>query len=430
MCGICGVFELGSNCPPVRETVERMTDTIKHRGPDDAGYFFAPGIGLGHRRLSSMDLSLGHQPQFNEDGTIAVVFNGEIYNYLELRAFLQSKGHTFRTNSDTEAIVHLYEEFGEHCFSKLRGMFSIALWDKARQQLILARDRIGKKPLFYSVDRERVVFGSELKSVLAHPDVDDQLNLSALADYFCFLYIPSPQTIYKAVKKVRPAHYLVINSREAREECYWDLSFGEVEPDVSEEDWCERIREAFAEAVRVRLMSEVPLGAFLSGGIDSSAVVCQMSRLMEMPVTACAIGFDEKAFSELEHARVVAQHIKADYHESMVRPRATEVVERLARHYDEPFADSSAIPTYYVSKAAREHVTVALSGDGGDENFAGYRRYYYDARENRMRGLVPGALRRHVFSNLGRLYPDMPRAPRVLRAKSTLQAIGRDPLEG
>jgi asparagine synthase (glutamine-hydrolysing) len=427
MCGICGIFEFDGR--PVRpEIVHRMADTLWHRGPDDAGYHFEPGVGLGHRRLSIIDLNTGQQPISNEDETVWVIFNGEIYNYLELRSWLEAKGHIFQTKSDTEVIVHLYEEVGEECFSRLRGMFAIALWDRRRRQALLARDRIGKKPLFYRYNGSRLFFGSELKAITAADNAHNNLDLTALVDYFTFLYIPAPKSIYREIRKVPAAHYMVFSENGVRQQAYWDLDFSKTE-ERSEEDWCEAIREALLEAVRVRLMSEVPLGSFLSGGMDSSAVVACMARLLERPVSTCAVGFEEERYSEVKYARTVAQHVGADYHQTIVRPDAAQIVERLAWHYDEPFADSSAVPTYYVSKAAREHVTVALTGDGGDESFAGYKRYLHDLEDNRMRGLVPPFLRK-VARPLGDWYPALEGAPRVFRGKSFLQRLAQDPMEG
>src|SRR5271166_2050278 len=428
MCGICGIFDLGGGT--VRpETVQRMADTLWHRGPDDAGYHFEPGIGLGHRRLSIIDLNTGQQPLTNEDESVWVIFNGEIYNYLDLRSELESKGHRFRTKSDTEVIVHLYEEVGANCFARLRGMFAIALWDRPRRQILLARDRIGKKPLFYYYDKSRLIFGSELKAVTAGNSAIDKLDLTALADYFTFLYIPAPKSIYQEVQKVPPAHYIVFSEQGARKQAYWDLHFGQVEQ-KREEDWCEVIRQSLLEAVRIRLMSEVPLGSFLSGGVDSSAVVACMAQLQDRPVATCAVGFDEERYSEIRYARTVAQHVGAHYRETIIHPSASDVVERLAWHYDEPFADSSAIPTYYVSKAAREQVTVALSGDGGDESFAGYKRYIHDVDDNRLRSRFLLLFRHNVLGPLGEWYPALEGAPRVFRGKSFLQRLGQDPLEG
>jgi asparagine synthase (glutamine-hydrolysing) len=429
MCGICGIVEFGRQSDIPRDIVHRMNQTMIHRGPDDGGVFVGPGVGLGHRRLSIIDLAGGHQPMSNEDGTIWVLLNGEIYNYPELRAELLQRGHKFATKSDTEAIVHLYEDLGEGCFAKLRGMFSIAIWDSRCRKLVLARDRVGKKPLFYAADRERILFGSELKALLAGDSLSRKMDEQALSDYFSFGYIPAPKTIYRSVRKVMPGHYLVAAADGTRETCYWDLSFANVRQQ-SEEEWGEQLRHEICEATRVRLMSDVPLGAFLSGGIDSSSVVAMMSHLMKRAVTTCSIGFQEEKYNESEYARQVSTLFSTEHHEEIVEPNAMDIVDKLAWHYDEPFADSSAIPTYYVSKIARSQVTVALGGDGGDESFAGYRRYKLDYYENRLRSHVPAALRQGLFGPLGRWYPAMAWAPRIFRAKATFESLSRSPLEG
>jgi asparagine synthase (glutamine-hydrolysing) len=429
MCGICGIFEFHRHTPIARDFIHRMNETIVHRGPDDEGIFTDAGLGFGFRRLSIIDLFGGHQPLSNEDGKLWVMLNGEIYNYPELRKDLESRGHHFATHSDTETIVHLYEEYGEDCFRRLRGMFAIALWDSRQRKLLLARDRVGKKPIFYAATKDRIVFGSELKCILAAGDFSREIDREAVSDYFSFGYIPAPKTIYKAARKLRPGHYLVASAEGVRESPYWDISFAEVEQH-SEAEWCERLRHELCTATRVRLMSDVPLGAFLSGGVDSSSVVAMMSHLMKRAVTTCSIGFEEEEFNEAEYARELAQFFHTDHHEETVRPSAVEILDKLAWHFDEPFADSSAIPTYYVSAVARRHVTVALGGDGGDESFAGYRRYYYDQLENNMRSFLPLPVRRGIFGPLGRAYPAMPRAPRFLRAKATLQSLARSPLEG
>jgi asparagine synthase (glutamine-hydrolysing) len=429
MCGICGIFEYQRLTDIPGDLVHRMNQTMIHRGPDDGGVFVGPGIGLGHRRLSIIDLAGGHQPMSNEDGTIWVLLNGEIYNYPELRAELLQRGHKFTTKSDTEAIVHLYEDYGEDCFAKLRGMFSIAIWDSKNRKVILARDRVGKKPLFYAADGTRILFGSELKALLAGGTLSREMDEQALSDYFSFGYIPAPKTIYRSVRKVLPGHYLVASASGVRETRYWDLSFNQVE-EKSEAEWGERLRHELCEATRVRLMSDVPLGAFLSGGIDSSAVVAMMSHLMKRAVTTCSIGFNEEKYNESEYALQVSKLFSTDHHVETVEPNAVEIVDKLAWHFDEPFADSSAVPTYYVSKIARQHVTVALGGDGGDESFAGYRRYKLDYYENQLRNRVPAGVRRSVFGPLGRWYPPLAWAPRVFRAKSTFQSLSRSPLEG
>ncbi|HMF51957.1 MAG TPA: asparagine synthase (glutamine-hydrolyzing), partial [Candidatus Saccharimonadales bacterium] len=392
------------------------------------GFYLSGGIGLGHRRLSIIVLAAGHQPMSNEDGTIWVVFNGEIYNFPELRDFLISKGHTFKTQSDTEAIVHLYEEVGEDCFRSLRGMFAIALWDGRNRKLVLARDRVGKKPLYYYCDDSKIAFASEMKAILQVPGVPREIDEEALADYFSFLYVPAPKSIFKHIRKVRPGHYLVVSEKGLRECEYWDIKFSQVR-DASVEEWCENLLDTYREAVRLRLMSDVPLGAFLSGGVDSSSVVALMANLVDHPVTTCSIGFEEKEFNEIEYAREVAGLFNADHHERIVRPDAVAILEKLVWHYDEPFADSSAIPTYYVSQVARERVTVALSGDGGDENFAGYRRYYFDRRENALRAVLPAATRGPIFGTLAALYPKADWAPRIFRGKATFENLARSPIE-
>lgn len=429
MCGLTGIFRYENRDVVPQELVRRMNATITHRGPDDEGIHAGPGIGLGFRRLSIIDVAGGHQPVPNEDGTVWVMLNGEIYNYPELRQELISRGHRFATRSDTETIVHLYEEVGEGCFARLRGMFAIAIWDSKQRTLLLARDRVGKKPLFYAATPEQILFGSELKALLAADGLSREIDKEGLCDYFSFGYVPAPKTIYRAVRKVRPGHYLVVSDGHVRESRYWDISFGEVD-NRTEEQWCELLRHELCEATRIRLMSEVPLGAFLSGGIDSSSVVCMMTRSMERPVTTCSIGFQEKEYNEAEFARRVAQHFHSEHHEQLVRPNAVELLDRLVWHYDEPFADSSAIPTYYVSRVARQYVTVALGGDGGDENFAGYRRYVLDQFENNLRRYVRPSVRHAVFGPLGEWYPALAWAPRVFRAKATFQSLARSPLEG
>ncbi len=429
MCGICGIFEFDRQEPFPDALIRRMSNTIVHRGPDDEGIYSGEGVGFGFRRLSIIDVGGGHQPISNEDGSLWVMLNGEIYNYPELRRELESQGHCLSTRSDTETIVHLYEEYGEKCFERLRGMFAIALWDSRKRRLLLARDRVGKKPLYFAADGQRIVFGSELKALLAAGNLSRQVDPEALSDYFSFGYIPAPKTIYRAVRKLLPGHYLVASGMELREVCYWDFGFGKVE-NRSEDEWCEILRHELCEATRVRLMSEVPLGAFLSGGVDSSAVVANMSRLLQRPVTTCSIGFSEQEYDEAENARDVANFFRTEHHEEMVKPNALDILDKLVWHYDEPFADSSAVPTYYVSRIARRHVTVALGGDGGDESFAGYRRYYFDKVENDLRRHVPPAIRNSVFGLLGRIYPPLAWAPRVFRAKATLESLSRSPLAG
>jgi asparagine synthase (glutamine-hydrolysing) len=386
-------------------------------------------VGLAHRRLSIIDLEGGHQPLANEDESIWIVFNGEIYNFEELNRQYLSSGHTFRTRSDTETIVHLYEELGEACFAEMRGMFALALWDGRRKRLVLARDRLGKKPLFYSWDGKRLVFGSEIKALWNAGGISREIDLEALSDYFSYQYVPAPKTIYRQVRKLRPAHYLVVEKGNIREVPYWDIRFDNTR-DLSEDEWCEEFLAEYRTAVKSRLVSDVPLGAFLSGGVDSSSVVALMNEF-QPPVTTCSIGFTREGYDESADARQFAGTLAANHFDQIVEPHALDLVSKLAWHYDEPFADSSAVPTYYVSQIARQHVTVALSGDGGDENFAGYRRYKLTMWEDRLRSFVPSPVRRSVFGPLGEIYPKLGWAPRVVRFKSTFQSLSRlSPIEG
>jgi asparagine synthase (glutamine-hydrolysing) len=428
MCGICGIFEPGRETAIATSTLKAMADRLEHRGPDDEGFYSCGGIGLGFRRLSIIDLAGGHQPLSNEDGSVWIAFNGEIYNFQELNRQYLSSGHRFRTRSDTETIVHLYEELGEACFGQLRGMFAIALWDSRRQRLLLARDRIGKKPLFYSWNGRRLVFGSEIKALWPAGGLSEEMDLEALSDYFSFQYVPAPKTVYREIRKLRPAHYLVVEKSGIREVPYWDLHFNQPR-ELPENEWREALLEEYKTAVQARLVSDVPLGAFLSGGVDSSSVVALMNEF-QPPVTTCSIGFTEDRYDEAGDAREFADSQGANHFEEFVEPNAVDLLPKLAWHYDEPFADSSAIPTYYVSQVARRRVTVALSGDGGDENFAGYRRYKLTQRENQLRSVLPFSLRRAVFGPLGQIYPKLGWAPRIFRAKSTFQSLARDPIEG
>jgi asparagine synthase (glutamine-hydrolysing) len=313
MCGICGIFEFDEQREISRELVHRMTQTIVHRGPDDEGIFVGAGIGLGFRRLSIIDVAGGHQPLANEDGRVWVMLNGEIYNYVELHDDLIKRGHRFSTHSDTETIVHLYEEYGEQCFARLRGMFAIALWDSREHKLLLARDRIGKKPLYYAIDAKHILFGSELKCLLAADSLPRDIDTQALSDYFSLGYVPAPKTIYRAAAKLLPGHYLVASAKGVRVERYWDISFNYIE-NRSEEEWCEILRQQLCEVTRMRLMSEVPLGAFLSGGVDSSAVVAMMAKIMRRPVTTCSIGFEEQEYDESAFARKVSEQFHTDHH--------------------------------------------------------------------------------------------------------------------
>jgi asparagine synthase (glutamine-hydrolysing) len=427
MCGIAGFFSLSGHSDPQRaDVLRRMTRTLVHRGPDDEGYLVDGPVGLGFRRLSIIDLVSGHQPLGNEDGTVWVIFNGEIYNYPDLTRELEAKGHVFKTHSDTEAIVHAYEEWGPGCVDRFRGMFAFAVWDRPRQQVFLARDRLGKKPLYYATVGDTLVFGSEIKALLAFPGLDRSLDLQAFSDYVSLLYIPAPRSIFRQVRKLPAGHCLLATREGVDVRRYWDVSFAAA---AVPDDPAARLAEILHESVRMRLRSDVPLGAFLSGGLDSSAVVGLMSGALDTPVLTSSIGFPDDAFNELQYARQVAEHFHTDHHEHMVTPNALEVLQKLIWHYDEPFADSSAVPTYYVSKLARSQVTVALSGDGGDENFGGYRRYAFDVRENKVRDLIPAALRRPVFGAIGALYPKADYLPQIFRGKAFLSNVARTPWE-
>ncbi|MGH9970069.1 MAG: asparagine synthase (glutamine-hydrolyzing) [Pyrinomonadaceae bacterium] len=373
MCGIVGI--VGRSTEPVDEMLlARMCEAIRHRGPDEDGFYVNGPVGLGIRRLSIIDLKGGQQPIHNQDRTAWIVFNGEIYNYLELREKLEKLGHRFYTNSDTEAIIHAYDRYGADCPKHLRGMFAFAIWDERTQELLLARDRVGKKPLLYAQLNGEFVFGSEFSALLLHPKLSRDIDTEALDYYLSFMCVPAPLTAYQAIKKLEPGHTLRWARGEIKLERYWQPDFSQ-KLKVTEEEAGERALEVLREAVRVRLMSEVPLGAFLSGGIDSSAIVALMSEELTEPVKTFSIGFEEQDFSELHHARRVAKHVGAEHQEFIVRPDALEVLPILVEHYGEPYADSSAIPTYYVARETRKHVTVALNGDGGDEAFAGYERY-------------------------------------------------------
>jgi asparagine synthase (glutamine-hydrolysing) len=373
MCGIVGIVRSDGRDVD-RGLLTRMADAVRHRGPDDDGFYLKGPVGLGMRRLAIIDLVGGAQPIHNRDRTAWIVFNGEIYNYRELRAQLEKLGHTFYTNSDTEAIIHAYDRYGAACPKHLRGMFAFAIWDERTQELFLARDRVGKKPILYAQVNGQLVFGSEFSALLLHPDIGKDVDFEALNQYLSFMCMPAPLTAYREIRKLEPGHSLRYRKGEIRIERYWQPNFSK-KVDLSEHEAGERAIEILRDAVKVRLMSEVPLGAFLSGGIDSSAVVALMTEESSAPVKTFSIGFEEQDFSELHHARRVAEHVGADHHEFIVRPDALEVLPILVEHYGEPYADSSAIPTYYVARETRKHVTVALNGDGGDESFAGYERY-------------------------------------------------------
>jgi len=432
MCGIVGIVDLKGPSEIDRDLLHRMNETQYHRGPDAGGLHVEPGVGFGHRRLSIIDLASGKQPMLNEDKTVVVTFNGEIYNFPELSIELKKCGHQFKTHSDTEVIVHAWEEWGEDCVKRFRGMFAFAVWDRNKKILFLARDRLGKKPLYYTTLPDgKFVFGSELKSLLIHPALSREIEQTAVEDYFALGYVPDPKSIFKAIHKLPPAHTLVVkkDSGATYPKEYWDIVFEPVYHRTEQELQGELI-ERLREAVDIRLMSEVPLGAFLSGGVDSSAIVAMMAQLNPgEKVNTCSIGFGDPKFNETEFAQMVADRYKTNHYLQQVDSNDFDLIDKLANMYDEPFADSSAIPTYKVCELARKRVTVALSGDGGDENFAGYRRHRWHMNEERVRGLLPAGLRKPVFGFLGETYPKMDWAPKVFRAKSTFQALAKDSFE-
>lgn len=404
MCGIAGVVSATRESNISEALVHHMCNQIVYRGPDDEGLYVADGAGLGMRRLSIIDLSGGHQPVFNEDRSAWIVFNGEIYNFPELRPELESRGHRFRTHTDTEVIIHLYEEMGAECVQKLRGMFSLAIYDQTKRKLVLARDRLGKKPLHYALLKDKLYFGSEIKSILAVAPELAEVNAQGLLEYLYYGYIPDPITVFTGIQKLPPGHLLEFEKGKIHLRQYWDLPQYSTHAPKSEEECLEELEGRLLEATRIRLISDVPLGAFLSGGIDSSTIVALMARASSGPVKTFSIGFTKADFNEAEYARMVARKFGTDHHEMILEPDVVETVEHLTSSLEEPFGDSSMLPTYYVSQMARQHVTVALSGDGGDEIFAGYDRYRIHANR-RFFEHIPDWARRFYRDQLFRLMP-------------------------
>ena len=386
MCGICGIYNFSKNTPVNPKVLETMNTTLTHRGPDDAGYHLAREVGLGVRRLSVIDLEGGHQPIHNENRDVWIVFNGEIYNYLELAQECTKRNHVLYTKTDTEVIVHLYEDFGLDCLRYLRGMFAFAIWDENKKRLFIARDRVGKKPLFYWVRSGTLVFASEIKAILPHPEVTKEIHFPALDEFLSYGYIHSPSTIFRAIKSLPPASFLTCDKNGPSIKKYWELDFSKkIAIDPSEAQ--NQILNLLTESVKIRLRSDVPLGVFLSGGLDSSAIVAVASKLINKPLETFSIGFVEQGLSELRFAKIVADHFKTTHREFIVRPEILKILPEIVWHYDQPFADSSAIASYYLAKVTRNHVTVALNGDGGDENFAGYDWY----KAGMVADLVPHA---------------------------------------
>ncbi len=429
MCGICGFYDNRPDAIRSEAELVAMGETIRHRGPDSHGSTVEAGVGLHNRRLKIIDLEGGDQPIATEDGELVVVYNGEIFNFQEIRQDLEAKGHRFRTRCDTEVLVYLYREYGpDEMLHRLNGFFAFALHDRKAGRLMVARDRIGVKPLYYAETDRGLVFGSELKTLLAEGSLSRELDETALIDYLCLRYIPAPKTIFRAARKLPAGHYLMYDGKHLRVQQWWDLpEFGtrhDPPEQVAEELW-----ELVVDSVQRRLVSEVPLGAFLSGGLDSSGVVTAMQHCQGRNVKAISIGFENWDLSELEHAQRVAQALDIEHITDVLKPEALSLVDTLSEFFDEPFADPSAIPTYLLARRTRQEVTVALSGDGGDESFAGYRRYRFDAFENQVRRWLPGPLFRGLFSLLGGMYPKGDFLPRPLRAKTLLSNLGRSPLE-
>ncbi len=421
MCGIVGFVNNGSRAVE-HEVLARMNQAIVHRGPDEDGFFIKKNVGLAMRRLSIIDLKGGQQPIFNSDKTKVIVFNGEIYNFQELREDLERRGHKFYSNSDTEVIIHLYDEFGADCVSYLRGMFAFAIWDESDQSLFIARDRVGKKPFLYSHQPNGdFIFGSEFQALLAHDSISREVDFLAIDSYLSYLCVPAPQTAFKQIRKLEPAHWLRWKDGKIETKRYWLPDFSK-KIKITEDEAIEETTRILRESTKLRMISEVPLGAFLSGGVDSSTIVALMAEISKNPVKTFSIGFEEQDFSELKYAKKVAEHVGAEYHEFIVRPNALEVLPTLIEHYGEPYADSSAIATYYVSKETRKFVTVALNGDGGDESFGGYERYLaMQLAENYYR--LPEILRKNLIElPIGLIPTSELKKSRVRDAKRFLQA--------
>lgn len=421
MCGIAGIAFADATRPIERDRLEAMSTAIHHRGPDGCGIFRAPGVGLAHRRLSIIDLEGGRQPLGNEDGTVQVVFNGEIYNYRELRSQLMARGHRFATHSDTEVLVHLYEEVGDRLVEQLRGMFAFALWDERSSRLLLARDRLGIKPLYYRQDNEKLLFASELKALLAYGDIEREIDPASLEDYLAYGMVSGTRTIFRGIHKLAPGHTLSVDPDHWRVEPrrYWRLEFA---PDssLSSEQWSARVRAKLEETVEKHLIADVPVGAFLSGGIDSSVITALAALRSQRPIQTFSIGFSDSANDELPFARETAARYGTQHVEEVVSADAVSLLDQLCWHYDEPLADSSAIPTMLVSRLAAQHVKVVLSGDGGDEAFGGYSRYVHDLREAGLRQRLPGWFQRGVLAPVAGVWPQADWLPRWLRGKSML----------
>jgi asparagine synthase (glutamine-hydrolysing) len=423
MCGISGYIRFNGGIEGKRAVLESMCDVISHRGPDDSGLYLEDTVGFGHRRLSIIDLGGGKQPMRTNDGALCIVFNGEIYNFLELRDELKRKGFVFNTESDTEVILHGYRAYGTKVLEKLNGMFAFAIWDASHKRLFAARDRLGKKPFYYHADKDKFLFSSEMKSILAEPEIAREIDFGAVNKYFSYGYIPAPDTIFKGIRKLRPGHFLILENEKVTVTEYWDVRYSESGDCKTEDDFADKLQELLQESVRARLISDVPLGAFLSGGLDSSAIVGTMASLTGGPVESFTIGFEEAGFSELVEARRLAAFFKTNHHEFTVKADAISMLPKLVWHFDEPFGDSSALPTFYVSQMARKGVTVVLSGDGGDEIFAGYNHYnWYKGFKGYTK--VPSIFRKGLIGPLGHVLPIHAKAKNLLIGIGQAEKIG------
>jgi asparagine synthase (glutamine-hydrolysing) len=434
MCGLVGIVS-SRPIPGLESIIARMNDSQHHRGPDQTGLFAHPSekFALAHKRLSIIDVTHGRQPMTDADGRYTLVFNGEIYNHQSLKDELKAKGHPIATRSDTETLLYAFKEWGTGCLSRLRGMFAFAVYDHREGCVYLARDRLGIKPMYYGFSGGAALFASECKAILAFPGFDRSLDPQAMSDFFSFMYVPAPKSIYKGIRKLPAGHWVkLVPGQDAQPKEYWDLEFSARGEYRSEKDLGRGIEDllgALDEAVASHMESDVPLGAFLSGGVDSAAVVALMAKRSARKVITNTIGFSHRAYDESAQARSTAEHFGTDHHDFTVEPDAAAILDKLSWYYDEPFADPSMIPTYYVCEMARKTVTVALSGDGGDENFAGYRRHYFDSLENRIRGLLPAGLRQSAFGFLGAIYPKADRLPRMFRAKTLLRNLSYPPVK-
>ncbi|MEW6990604.1 XrtA/PEP-CTERM system amidotransferase [Colwelliaceae bacterium 6441] len=431
MCGITGYLKLNKQAQIEESILSEMNQAQFHRGPDEGDQYVDDYVGLAHRRLSIIDVSTGQQPMTSQDNDYVIVFNGEVYNFVEVREELKALGHTFNTHSDTEVILNAYVEWGPQSVEKLRGMFSYVIWHKSTQSLFVARDRLGIKPLFYTIVDDIFYFASELKSLKLLPNLDRTIDIKGIEQYFAFGYVAEPNTIYQAVHKLCPGHTIFFNSpsEKMKIEQYWDVSYAN-QTNLSEEEYLKQVVDKLQTSIDSHMVSEVPLGSFLSGGVDSSAVVAMMSKSSEQPVKTCSIGFDVKDYNETDFARMVAKQYQTDHQEHVVKSDDFDLLDKLAELYDEPYADSSAMPTYRVCELARKKVTVCMSGDGADELLAGYRRYALMMNEQKVRDKIPASIRKVIFKPLGKLYPKLDWAPRFLRAKTTFQSLAMDIVEG